>query len=102
MYLVAEKVRGKDPPKELTPIMIPPSLRKQPQPSQPSQPSQTSQPSQPSTFTSTPPLLPTPVSATQLTTTSVTTSDMPAAGGSDYSAIVELDSITSEIDMIQK
>ena len=29
MFLIAEKVRGKEVPKELTPAMIPPSLRKQ-------------------------------------------------------------------------
>ena len=109
MYLVAEKVRGKDPPKELTPSMIPPSLRNQPRPSQPSQPSQTSQPSQSSqpsqpstTFTSTPPFIPAPPSTTQLTTPSVTMTTSSDTLAADYSAIIELDSITNEIESIRK
>ena len=129
MHLVAERVRGKEPPKDLTAAMIPPSLRKQQQ-QPPAQPSQPSQPSStvwaPTPFTSTPPLLPTstppllptPASTTQLPTSSVAISSTTAttsiattatSGGSgggtftnDFSAIMELDGIANEIESIRK
>ncbi len=104
MYLIAEKVRKKEVPKELTPAMVPPSLRgKVPVP----------------LSTSAPPVPATTAAATafsgwnQAETTSVvwaTPTSTAAAGneeeeegfGNDFSAIQELDSITNDIVSIKK
>eukprot|EP00731_Ephydatia_muelleri_P017986 Em0011g26a len=96
MFLLAEKVRGKDPPKELPPNFIPPSLRHagavSAQNSTPSlQAPQLSQPfgsvtsSLGPTSKAVPPVLPTSASF----------------GPADYTAIKELDTVTMEIETIK-
>lgn len=97
MFLLAEKVRGKDPPKELPPNFIPPSLRHagavSAQNSTPSlQAPQLSQPfgsvtsSLGPTSKAVPPVLPTSASF----------------GPADYTAIKELDTVTMEIETIKR
>lgn len=124
MFLIAEKVRGKEVPKELTANMIPPSLRKQ-QTVAPPTPSAATPTTSAPTSSSVTSLLPmsTPLfssitalsapptsSLSGTSTTSVTASsafgfgDFGADSGfsSDFSAIKDLDHIANEIDSIQK
>lgn len=121
MFLIAEKVRNKDPPKELTAAMIPPSLRGKVAPPAPS-------PSSSSVTTSTTPsdVMATmtweqtePLAAASGTVVPPMSSawTTPTAGsgggegggeklvmgfGNDFSAIQELDSITNDITSIRK
>ena len=99
MYLIAEKVRNKDVPKELTPAMIPPSLRGKVTP--------LPTPAPPTSTTSTAVTMDTMWGATSLpgasTGATPTANEVVGSGfGNDFSAIQELDNITSEIDSIRK
>lgn len=110
MYLIAEKVRKKDIPDELTPAMVPPSLRGKVPPLS-ATPLSTSSVSTTVSSASTwgGVMFPTAVSSTTSTsvtwttpTSSSSTVSDGAGFGSDFSAIQELDSITHEIDSIRK
>lgn len=110
MYLIAEKVRKKDVPTELTIAMVPPSLRGKITipPATSGAPSDAA----PKTSTETMPSgwgqAATPVPASTGSTSATWTTSAAAGGkeeagfGNDFSAIQELDSITNEIETIKK
>lgn len=118
MFLVAEKVRGKPLPNELTPAMIPPSLRKAYAASMSTAATPTSNVTTSTSVSSLATASQGLGSAVTMETSTTTTSsawgtpttsaeDASGAGagfgfGSDFSAIKELDNITSEIDNIRK
>ena len=104
MFLIAEKVRKKDIPKDLTAAMIPPSLRGKitvptPTSGASSDAAKTSAMTTPSGWGQT-------AAATSVTWTTPdasTPGGVEEAGfGNDFSAIQELDSITNEIETIKK
>ena len=107
MFLIAEKVRKKDIPKDLTAAMIPPSLR-----GKIAVPTPTSGASSDAAKTSavtTPSGWGQAAAATSVTWTTPQGSDASTPGGveeagfgNDFSAIQELDSITNEIETIKK
>ncbi len=102
MFLIAEKVRGKDPPKELLPNMVPPSMRKKQPPIQRSA-TPTSTVSAPPPSHSPPPPI---IATSSIATVSASSAAPPTLTGTgfenDFSAIRELDSISNEIDSIRR
>ncbi len=107
MFIIAEKVRGKEMPTELTTAMIPPSLRKQTTPPNPTP----SQPTLPDSWAASWSSKPSVAMATSVADTSTAWSTpsngdneaLSAVGfGSDFSSIKQLDTVSKEVETIKK